>query len=69
MTKEKIKSIHYAKIPKDVKAEGCVAIGRFAVFAGLIVSSRVVDYLYKRDQKQGLPAVGFVIYCHELLLS
>lgn len=51
----------FKKIPKKIKDKGCVASGRFCVFAGLLQAGNAFVALEKADKKgSSIPVVGFI---------
>ena len=50
----------FQKIPKKVKAKGCVASGRYCVFAGLMQAGNAFTALAKAEKRGAIPMVGYI---------
>lgn len=60
MKKRKIKVIA-ALIPQTTKKNGCVAIGRYAIFCkSILKAAEFHDALARRDRSKGIPAGGLI---------
>lgn len=49
----------FKKIPKQIKAIGSVASGKYCVFAGIMEVGKVLKALEKAEKKGKLPMVGY----------
>lgn len=50
----------FQKIPKKVKEKGCIALGRYCVFAGFLEAGKVVLAIQKAEKRGAIPAVGYI---------